>query len=454
MYGVDLIPPNVPRRLRAPEDISPNGWCCGTLDDDLSEGWRWSAGGTLVGVGILPNFDRSWPRGVNSQGQVVGFCRQAFRRPGSPWQEFPFFWDELGGIQQLPLPVGVNYGWASAINDNGEIAGQISLPNNTMQVVLWSGAGMAVLATGAGWHAAHDVNNASPSTVVGMVQSGGTGHPCAWIGGTQHLIPLLPGTTGGDALAVNDAGTVVGYCMSAAGYVPFSWTLAGGTVALGFPPGVTSGYAVDINTAGDVLMRISTGSNHAAVLSGGAWSIVDTNIDPAAVGHVSIPIGMDDQGRILVWWDLMSPTSWGEGALLVPSFVPKININDTLAVIKILFGVINDGGGLGLTPGGHPVPIGPWDPFIEAVRHESRDAIIALGIYEAASLLGDAHIRGEIAQSVSKVLVNAGHQIGASQASLGQKEATSARRTLADALSRPPKSGLTTAGRSRSEVEG
>jgi Subtilase family len=57
-----------------------------------------------------------------------------------------------------------------------------------------------------------------------------------------------------------------------------------------------------------------------------------------------------------------------------------------LLVIYILFGVIQDGGGLGWQPGRGPVPIDPWGPLLLAP--EKRDVLVGLALSELASLAG------------------------------------------------------------------
>jgi peroxiredoxin len=58
------------------------------------------------------------------------------------------------------------------------------------------------------------------------------------------------------------------------------------------------------------------------------------------------------------------------------------------ATMTILFGVTQDGGGIGITPGGKPIPIDPWGPLHGLGRH-GQDAVRALAAAELATQLDD-----------------------------------------------------------------
>jgi peroxiredoxin len=59
----------------------------------------------------------------------------------------------------------------------------------------------------------------------------------------------------------------------------------------------------------------------------------------------------------------------------------KVDIGKWRAVMTILFGVTGDGGGFGYTPGGKPIPVGPWDP-LRKMSAAKRDMYINLAIAE------------------------------------------------------------------------
>jgi len=74
-----------------------------------------------------------------------------------------------------------------------------------------------------------------------------------------------------------------------------------------------------------------------------------------------------------------------------------------VAVIRILFGVTSDGGGLGLTPGGKPVPVDPWGP-LHQVAPAQRDVLLGLAITELAKLAHSPAAHDEIKKVGSQVM--------------------------------------------------
>ena len=64
------------------------------------------------------------------------------------------------------------------------------------------------------------------------------------------------------------------------------------------------------------------------------------------------------------------------------------NIRKWAAVMTILFGVTQDGGGLGIGPGGEPIPIDPWGPLMRLSPHK-KDLLLQLAISEMASGVAD-----------------------------------------------------------------
>jgi len=85
------------------------------------------------------------------------------------------------------------------------------------------------------------------------------------------------------------------------------------------------------------------------------------------------------------------------------------NLDRWALSIQILFGVTQDGGGMGIRPGGGPVPIGPWDPL--RLSAAKRDVILGLAITELAALASSRTGREEIEKAgfsvASKALLQA-----------------------------------------------
>jgi subtilisin family serine protease len=71
-----------------------------------------------------------------------------------------------------------------------------------------------------------------------------------------------------------------------------------------------------------------------------------------------------------------------------------INFHRWAAVVWILFGVIQDGGGIVIKPGSGPIPIDPWGP-LNLLAADKRDVLAALAMTELAELLTDSSSRLE-----------------------------------------------------------
>src|SRR5690349_18931204 len=74
----------------------------------------------LTDLGMLPNgYMNTTPSAINSSGEVVGYCRNAFGN------NVAFRWTSTDGIQSLGIPAGAVETMANGLNDNGQIVGTI-----------------------------------------------------------------------------------------------------------------------------------------------------------------------------------------------------------------------------------------------------------------------------------------------------------------------------------------
>lgn len=83
------------------------------------------------------------------------------------------------------------------------------------------------------------------------------------------------------------------------------------------------------------------------------------------------------------------------------------------AVIRILFGVTQDGGGLGIGPGGEPIPIDPWGP-LKQLAGARQDILSALAVGELARLVVHAEARSGIERAAAAALRTAVEELAAS----------------------------------------
>jgi hypothetical protein len=110
-----------------------------------------------------------------------------------------------------PAAAGNEWSWCIAINANGRILGAFDDPITLKDRGFVELAGVvSVFGDPSTDVYPRAINN--NDVVVGMVDSGANYLPFRWPGsGTIQYISLLPGTTGGEAMAVNNAGDIVGY---------------------------------------------------------------------------------------------------------------------------------------------------------------------------------------------------------------------------------------------------
>lgn len=81
------------------------------------------------------------------------------------------------------------------------------------------------------------------------------------------------------------------------------------------------------------------------------------------------------------------------------------------AIVWILFGVINDGGGIVIKPGGGPIPIDPWGP-LKRMAAEKRDILVGLATTELGGLLDNEASRRELDRAGLRTIQRAVESLG------------------------------------------
>lgn len=156
---------------------------------------------------------------INDAGQAVGVMWDRAHRMHA------LTWNAEGVVTSLPgLPGGGDYASASAINGRGRIVGDSRTTLPTGEVVM---------------------------------------RAALWTDGQPKDLGALKKKGESSAMAINDAGVVVGYSSVAGStsLVPARWT--GGKVAALPMPGGTDGFAVSINKSGTVVGRVYLTSDQA-----------------------------------------------------------------------------------------------------------------------------------------------------------------------------------------------
>lgn len=273
--------------------------------------------------------DRNIPWDNNKLGQVVGQSADGH----------PFLWDEANGMRALTAGTydpNQFEGWASGINDLGQVVGYSDLGSTRLGFV-WDQTGAArslndVTGAGAlGWdlYTAADINNLGQTVGKGSFD----GSHAAFFWNPKDGISEIGENDGGSTLlsprSINDFGQVAGYYQLDP--LAFVWNKVGGVRVL-TAPGFSFSGALDINNK-DQVVGFATNSK---VLAGTPilW-------DPV-LGPLELPLpagwrgagasGINDSGwivgraydssgipRPLLWTPVPEPTSLAALALgLVP----------------------------------------------------------------------------------------------------------------------------------------
>jgi probable HAF family extracellular repeat protein len=206
--------------------------------------WR---DGQLVDLGLLPGRTLSWAGDINDRGQIVGYSSEdQYNRPHAVlWQD---------GQPIDITPAGSESCAATTINNRGDIGGRCD-----DRPVVWRNGTVVPLPTltdmPAGW--ATDINDRGE--VVGTLQTpGGEALPARWTNGILEMLPLPPDALGGFAAAINERGQIVGYVHRPDFWDPVIWE-NGAVRPLAGDWGLVFGFAWGLNNRGEVAVHAFTG---------------------------------------------------------------------------------------------------------------------------------------------------------------------------------------------------
>jgi len=152
---------------------------------DLTFGFLWTADRGMVDLGtFLPN-------DINELGQMAGICSDTVRSLGAC-------------VWNAGVVTPINDGVAYAINDRGQVAGQLGDTG-----FVWEAATGTTLLTGPGATVANDINRYG-EVAGGVCPCAGDPqfHAAKWDGGSHRLARVLPAFSA--AYAINSIGAVVG----------------------------------------------------------------------------------------------------------------------------------------------------------------------------------------------------------------------------------------------------
>jgi probable HAF family extracellular repeat protein len=287
------------------------------IGDTEQHAFRWTSGGGMQDLGTLGGsatgyFSEGY--GINSAGQVVGYSTY---RSGSVTYDRAFLYTPGSGMQMLPT-LGGGYGYATSINDSGQVVGYAQNGSNKFSPFLWTATGgiqdLGVL-PGLDSGYAYAIN-ASGQVVGAYYLTGGESRAFRWTaaGGMQDL----GAGNYSAAYGINASGAVVG----TSGDNAFLWTQTGGVQTLPGLGGVD--VANGINSSGLIVGDVETGpgtSTYVAALWQGGTPIDLNTLLPANSGwNLRYGGAINDAGQITGYGDYHGET---RAFLLNPADIPE-----------------------------------------------------------------------------------------------------------------------------------
>jgi probable HAF family extracellular repeat protein len=213
-------------------------------------------GGTMTELGTLGG-DASWAQAVNASGQVAGSSLTA------AGDTHAFLWDPVGGMRDLGT-LGGSYSEGNAINDAGQVVGASRLAGGSMRACLWHNGRIYNLGTLPGYASSVAYAITAAGRIVGAAQdAAGSQKAFSWTplspNGVKGTMVALGPLAGSGARAANNASQAAGWSLAGVAQ-PFLWDGAGGGQLPLLPAGwhgyytyPFGGTALAINDAGTVV---------------------------------------------------------------------------------------------------------------------------------------------------------------------------------------------------------
>jgi probable HAF family extracellular repeat protein len=224
--------------------------------------------------------NNSYVGDINNRGQVAGQAENTTHDPTcvgpQVLQAKPVIW-EKGEIRELPTVADDPDGFASSINDNGQVVGSsgdcVVGSASTLHALLWHEEGDVkdLGNLGGTLNQAVGINNIGQVVGGSTLTGDATPHAFLWTedNGMKDL-GTLPGDFGSFAFSINDSGQVVGFSNDVNGNLrPFLWqdgvmTDLNAVIPAGFPLFLLWGS--DINSRGEIAgwaLDPTSGETHA-----------------------------------------------------------------------------------------------------------------------------------------------------------------------------------------------
>ncbi len=248
----------------------------------------------------LPGTDTGgYASGINDSGQIVG---QTWGSDTT--QSHAVLWQN-GTFQILPALPGESTAAAVAINNSGLIAGESNAQATDEQAVIWQNGVVSALPTVSGEVSSSVSSVNAAGAVTGTVTLAGADHAAVWQNGGITLLAAPVGYTNCSAFGLNDDGQIVGIAAAASGNVHAVLWQNGTVTDLNSLLPANSGwvleYAVAINDAGQIIGEGTYDGVYASFLLtlGGGSGTIEPSAALAAIqsfqaGQIGAPLALSD----------------------------------------------------------------------------------------------------------------------------------------------------------------
>jgi probable HAF family extracellular repeat protein len=176
------------------------------------------------------------------------------------------------------------------------------------------------------YSSAYAINNLGQIVGDASVASGFS-HAFRWQDGTMTDLGLFPGVASGSsrALAINDAGVIVGHASTPSGDHAFRWV--NGTMFDMATLGGTESWARSVNSAGQIVGHSTTATSLRGFYYGGGGLIP---LNPLAGDDQSIALGINDSGQIVGRSESSVSGAW-HAVLWKNRLTPPADLNTLIA---------------------------------------------------------------------------------------------------------------------------